>query len=365
MSGGAARWKKRAALASGSALVCLVGAELVLRVAGIEAPRWAHANHLEAPDKRAAIDAYPDDPRGYFDLDLGDPAVRADWSARGVPRLDAVAPRTPHAVGLRFDEHLCRSDSGRVRSPGAVTVLVVGDSFTEGQGVRGPDTFSARLDRALGPDVDVVNCGRRGYDFPTLAESFGARLRAFAPDVVLYAMVLNDAQRSDAFSARQSYLDDWIVDRRRMLADDDEPPLRPRLWAVLADRLEGARVGRATTRWYLDMYGPGNADGWAATQAHIVEMQTAARARGADFIVALLPLLVQLDGAYPFRELSPLIASALEARGVPFHDTTPSFLGRSPEALWVHPMDRHPNERAHRIIAEDLRPVIEARLSNR
>ena len=366
MSGGVGRFHKRAALAAGSTLVCLLGAELVLRAAGIDAPRWAHANHLESSDKRAVVDAYPDDPRAYFDLDLGDPATRARWSGFGVPRLDAVAARTPHAVGLRFDEHLCRADAGGgAPDPDALTVLVVGDSFAEGQGVRGEDTFSARLDRALGPRVRVVNCGRRGYDFPTLAEALGARLEAYAPDLVLYAMVLNDAQRSDAFSARQTYLDDWIVDRRRMLADDEPPGWTPRLWAVLSDRLEGARVGRATTRWYLDMYGPENAAGWSATRAHIAGMQAAARARGAGFVVALLPLLVELDGAYPFAALSPIIAGALEAEGVPFHDTTPAFLGRPTEALWVHPMDRHPNESAHEIIADDLEPVLTELLERR
>lgn len=357
---------KRAALAVGATLVCLVGAELVLRAAGIEAPRWTHANHLEAEDKRAVIDAYPDDPRGYFDLDLRDAAVRARWAARGIGRLDEVQEATPHAVGLRFDENLCRSDSGVPSGEGAL-VLVVGDSFAEGQGVRGRDTFSAVLDRALGPLMSVVNCGRRGYDFPRLAESLEARLDAYSPDVVLYAMVLNDAARSAAFSGRQPYLNDWIVDRRRMLASATDAPSAfvPRLWAVLADRTEGARVGAETMRWYLDMYGPENAEGWAATQNHVADMGAATRERGASFVVALLPLLVDLDGAYPLAELSPIIASAFEDRGVAFHDTTAAFLGRPAEDLWVHPMDRHPNEVAHRIIADDLEPVLRSILEAR
>lgn len=217
-------WAKRLTLSLVATLLSLAGAELVLRIAGIEASRWAHANHLESADKRAVVDAYPDDPRGYFDLDLRDAEVRAEWAARGVQRLDAIAERTPSGVGLRFDEHLCRSDSGVAPTEGALRVLVVGDSFAEGQGVRGEDTFSARLDRRLGDRADVVNCGRRGYDFPQLADALPARLAAYAPDLVVYAMVLNDAQRSEAFAARQTYLDDWIVDRRRMLASDQEPP---------------------------------------------------------------------------------------------------------------------------------------------
>ncbi|MCA9604294.1 MAG: hypothetical protein KC619_01785, partial [Myxococcales bacterium] len=297
------------------------------------------------------------------DLDLRDAETRERW--RSVGALEEIAERTPHAVGLRFDEDLCRLHAPhRLREAGATVVarrvLIVGDSFAEGQGVRDEDTFAARLDRSLGAGVDVVNCGRRGYDFPTLDDAFEARLVAKAPALVVYAMVLNDAQRSEAFAARQSYLDDWIVDRRRMLASHDASPpwWTPRLFTVIDDRLEAARVGRETLRWYVDLYGPPNADGWAATQDHIVAMRDTARAHDAAFLVALLPLLVDLDGDYPFEDTTRTIRRALEARGLAFHDTTPALLGQPTESLWVHPTDHHPNERAHRLLAEDLEPVI-------
>ncbi|MCA9609206.1 MAG: hypothetical protein KC619_26575, partial [Myxococcales bacterium] len=67
-----ALWGKRIGLALASTLLSLLVGELALRALGVEASRWAHPNHLEADDKRALIDAYPDDPRGYFDLDLRD-----------------------------------------------------------------------------------------------------------------------------------------------------------------------------------------------------------------------------------------------------------------------------------------------------
>lgn len=360
MSAGRALWAKRVGLLLASTLASLLVAELALRALGIEAARWAHPNHLESDDKRRVIDAYPDDPRGAFDLDLRDAETRARW--REVGALDAIAESTPHAVGLRFDAQLCRLGPGhRVREE-APRVLVVGDSFAEGQGVRDEDTFAHRLAVAL--SIHVINCGRRGYDFPTLREAFEPRLDAAAPDLVIYAMVLNDAQRSEAFASRQSYLDDWIVDRRRMLASHDAPPSwwSPRLVRVVEDRIEAARVGQATLQWYIDLYGPPNADGWAATQDHVVAMRDAARARGADFLVVLLPLLVELEGDYPFLDTSRAIRDALRARGVAFHDATPALLGQRTETLWVHPTDHHPNERAHRLIAEDLAPVVRARL---
>lgn len=243
---------------------------------------------------------------------------------------------------------------------------MVGDSFTEGQGVPVEHTFSTLLDRELGDAVEVINCGRRGHDFPRIHEFFERQL-AREPDIVVYAMTLNDAQQSEAFRERQSYLDDWIMDRRRMIRAGEEggPPFWvPRLYALVRDRLESRRVGRETTRWYREMYAAPNRAGWEATQRHVRAMGEAMGARDGQLLVALLPLLIELEGDYPFREPTRRISEAfandeLAARNVSFIDTTPAFLGRDAAELWVHPADRHPNIAAHRIIADAIRPQLE------
>lgn len=245
-------------------------------------------------------------------------------------------------------------------------MVVIGDSFTEGQGVREDDTFVALLGAHI-DDAQLVNCGRRGYDFPTLAEWFDRKL-ALEPDVVVYAMLLNDPQQSEAFHARQAYLDDWILDRRRMYTDGDgaPPPWQPRLFALLEDRMEAARVGEATTRWYQEMVGPPNQEGWDATLAQLERMDRVMRERGGAFVVALWPLMIDLDGVYPFEAAHRTIRGALESRHIAFHDTLPAFRGRDPRALWVHPADRHPNEEGHRIFAEALEgPLREILLAQR
>lgn len=351
----------RAGLAVGSSALFLLLAEAAVRLAGLTPPRWARPAHLESADKRFALDAYPDDPRGAFDVDLGREEVRAAWRAKGLKGVDRIAARTPFAVGFELDAHLCRTGPAGPPRPGVPRVLFVGDSFTEGQGVRVEDTFASRLGRALEGRAESLNCGRRGLDFPELRRFFEARL-ALEPDVVVYAMLLNDPEQSEAFHARQAYLDDWILDRRRMVSEAEEPApsfFRSRLLALLGDRIEGTRVGRETTRWYVEMYGEPNRAGWQATLDDVAAMDAAMRARGGELLVVLLPLLVDLDRGYPFAELSGVIGDALEARGIAFHDVTPAFLGRRAEELWVHPSDRHPNERAHAVIAEDLEPVLE------
>lgn len=364
MDGSRRRWAGRLGLVIASSALALGAGELAVRALGIAPDRFAQPWHLERADKRLGLDAYPDDPRGYFPIDLRDAAERARWRERGLPVVDARAARTPHAVPLRYTEELCRGEAIGPRDPQTARVVVIGDSFSEGQGVREQDTFAARLDAAL--DAEVINCGRRGDDFPALRARFEARL-ALEPDVVLYAMVLNDPEQSEAFHERQRYLDDWILDRRRMVTEGDGAP-RPaelHLLALARDRIEGLRVGAATTAWYRDMVGPPNRAGWEATLAHLEAMRDAMRARGGELYVVLWPLLVELDGDYPFEAVHATIRAALEARGVAFHDVLPAFRGQAPRSLWVHGADRHPNERAHARFAADVAPRLEAILARR
>lgn len=347
------RWG-RLGLALGATVASLLFAEVVLRLLDVRPDRYPQTARFETEDKRVGLDLYPDDPRGAFPVDLRDPAERARWVARFGALADRWA-RTPHGVPFRYSEELCR---GEVPPPSErPRVVVIGDSFAEGQGVVEEETFAARLDDAL--DADVINCARRGYDFPTLRTWFEARL-SLEPDVALYAMVLNDPQRSEAFQARQRYIDDWIVDRRRMFSQGDgsPPPWEPRFFSLVADRVEGLRVQSETTRWYREMVGPENAEGWAATLDHVEAMDAAMTARGGRLVVALWPLMVDLEG-YPFEATHARIVEGLAARGVSVIDTLDAFRGEDAAALWVHPADRHPNGRAHAIFADAIRPALE------
>lgn len=338
--------------------MALLVAEGALRLLDVSPDRYGHPWHIETDDKRLGLDVYPDDPRGYFPLDLRNDPVREQWRARGLAEeIDERWERTPHAVSFRYTEELCRGPAIEPPPDGQPRVVAIGDSFTEGQGVREEDTWAAVLDRRL--DAQVLNCGRRGYDFPDVRELFD-RLLPLEPDVVVYGMILNDPQQSEAFHARQAYLDDWILDRRRMFmhGDGSPPPWPPRLWQLAEDRIEGARVAEETTRWYREMVEAPNRDGWAATLAHLEAMDAEMRSRGGRFLVVLWPLLVELDGDYPFAETHRTIGEALRARSIAFRDAWPAFEGRAAAPLWVHPADRHPNEDAHAMFAAEVEAAL-------
>lgn len=323
--------------------------------------RFPSTGQLHAPGGSAVLDCYPTNPRGYFDLDLRRPEDRERYAR--LPRLEAVARRAPFAVETRYNRAGFRDVEPD--PPGErFRVVVVGDSFTEGQGVRQEDPFPQVLARALEAAEpgrwEVRNAGRRGRDLPGLVDVFHEALQ-YGPDIVLYAMVLNDADQSPEFHARQRYLNDWILERGRMLGGRPAAtpgPLDSRLWSFVRDRMDARHVGDESIRWYRDMYGSPNADGWARTQEHVRGMDRVCRERGTRFALVLWPLLVDLRGSYPFAAQHETIAGFCRNARIPFRDLREALADVPTESLWVHAVDKHPNHIAHRKVGESLVPFV-------
>jgi hypothetical protein len=233
--------------------------------------------------------------------------------------------------------------------------------------VREADTYprllEARLLAAEPGRWEVRNAGKRGADFPALLAQFDEALR-HQPDLLVYGMVLNDADRSAQFQAGQEYLNDWILDQATMAGGR---PLhtgglwRSRLFSLLADRWEARRIDRASTRWYQQLYAEANHEGWQRTQDHLRQIQRRASVQGAGLLVVSWPLLVRLD-RYPFAEADQAVARFCREAGLARHDLLPVLRALPAEALIVHPADRHPNEVAHRLAAESLQPVVTSML---
>jgi lysophospholipase L1-like esterase len=348
------------ALALASILLLLGVGEAALRLSGW-GPRYEKTRvrlttgrDLTVRANTLVLDCYPSDPRHYFDINLRDPAVRARYAAQGVSRLEELGDEFPHAVEFRYNGAGFRDGEFRLRSPGVRRVVVLGDSFTEGQGVKEADTYVRRLEGLLNAaepgQWQVLNYGYRAQDFPALYATFEQALR-LEPDLVIFGMVLNDADRDPVFDRQWPRLNDWIMLRRPSLA---MPWWRLRVEAYVRDRIESWRIARDTTAWYRQLYGPANAGGWARTRQYLRLMNRAQRERGKALLVALWPLMVGLEGPYPFEAEHAKIGAACQQRQIPFRDLLPVLRGRRSIDLWAHPADMHPNDLAQRLVAEDL-----------
>ncbi len=342
------RWLGNLGLAAGAAATVLMGFEVGLRLLSEPPPRM-----VKGSKPPLFLDLYPSNPRGYFDLDLRRTDTRAGYEALLGRSLVEEARETPFAVEVRFNSLHFRDREVPPRRAGVRRVMVLGDSFTEGQGVREADTYPRVLERLLQEAEpgrwEVLNCGHRGADFPQLYVMFEQQVLPSDPDLVLYGMVLNDVAQTPAFGKRYPAINDWIREQRA------EPPAWwPRSLGFVKDRLAARRIGEESTRWYREMYAEPNREGWASTERLIKQMAERMRARGGRLAIALWPLLVDLETSYPFAEVHRQIADFCRANGIPLVDLLPTLRTRPARALWVYPADRHPNEMAHRLAAESL-----------
>ena len=301
-------------------LVGLLVAEVIVRLAGLEPEVAPGPRLLENDDKTAGLECYPDGRSDPAPVDLREPDQRRAEAARtGLTEalLAETAGRTPHCVRFAWNEHTRRDRPFAPAAPGLATVLVVGDSFTEGAGVEQGQTFVALLDGLLGPSTRALNGGRRGLDQPELARSLERLLPLTRPELVLYALTLNDFEQDPAWAERQLYLNDLILDRQHMGAPTWKLPgplRRSALARLVAERRRSAEASAQTARWYAGMTGEENAGGWARTRDDLQRMARASEDAGARFVVAILPLLVGLDGgAYPFAALHDQLAQACRA----------------------------------------------------
>ena len=350
--------RARALLVLGSLLFSFLAAEAAFSVIP---PPIGNVLNVYNRQMTAGLDCYPSDPRGYFDLDLRDGATRARFESLGVRRVEDCARYAPHAVELRYNSLQLRDREPSPRTPGVRRVAVLGDSFTEGQGVKEEDSYPRLLEGALdakGGAWEVLNFGRRGADFPALQDTF-EELMAQDPDVVVYGMVLNDCETSAGFRARHPFVTERLEGpRQKLVLMSGPPPFGARTALFVRRRVDQYRLDRAMRAWYAELYGDVNREGWLRTQAAIEGMHRRVALRGGRFLVATWPVLAHLDREYPFRDAHETIGRFCHASGIAWVDLLPALQGRVAEDLWVHPHDPHPNASAHRLVAEFLAPAV-------
>ena len=137
-------------------------------------------------------------------------------------------------------------------------------------------------------------------------------------------------------------------------------------WSALARAIAG-RIRRSdttqeTTRWYQGLIGPQNAEGWRRTQGDIGAMKREAERHGAQFCMAVLPILYGLERGYAFAEVHSALTDTAAQHNAPAIDLLPVLEGQPSASLWVHPVDMHPNARAHGLMAEPLAEFVVAQL---
>jgi hypothetical protein len=225
------------------------------------------------------------------------------------------------------------------RKPGTRRVMVLGNSVTMGWGVAFDDVFTSIVARQVG--LEIANTAVGNHNTHQERVLFERQYPGVAPDLVVLCYFVADAEprppgRNHAI-LRHSYLAAFAYDRISTL--------------VLA-----VAGKRDVSSYYRDMYAP-ERPYFRDALDEVVRIRDRAAQDQVPILVVLIPDMHDLSPKSVFAPLYERIHAGFVARGLPTLDTVPLFrekyAGRESE-LWVTPGDRHPNAKAHRVIAEAL-----------
>lgn len=285
--------------------------------------------------------------------------VLAETACRLLARTgpaDPLAGADRPATFYRVDA--AREPLAAVADEEAFRIAIVGDSFTVGAGVQVCDRYGAQLERMLN-----LRAGLRPVKVKLFAHAGTSTFhqlvllrdaQRWRPDVLVLGICLNDAEDGD----KPSQIAEW---RRAMLP----PPPGPRLaaflrrsaflatvyrgWAVRAAR-------RGFERYYRRLYDP-DYSGWNRFRVALKRFKSTCAGQNVPFLAVVLPLMSDPfeTGRYRFAFAHAAIRTVLESNGIAYLDAFETFRGKNPLRMTAIPViDPHPNEIAHRIIAETV-----------
>lgn len=176
---------------------------------------------------------FPPHPRGMYTVD---PVVGFVLT----PGFEGRHERSEFSTEVLVNSIGLRGPEVAPRSPEALRVLCVGDSFTWGWGVEGSEAYPARLEQMLeehypNRHVEVLNAGVPGYGNDEALAWFRTRGAQFEPDlVVVQFFPWNDMDDNRAPAASTHEVRDGMLQQTRSEATDAGRPG----WLRTLDRLK-------------------------------------------------------------------------------------------------------------------------------
>ena len=238
-------------------------------------------------------------------------------------------------------------------------VLVLGDSFTWGDGVHEEDAYPYRMQFRMNLYDEarryrVLNAGRNGLNTVETRELLDTlNLLASKPDLVLLGFTLNDPEPTKSVEAAALK----VPLERRMPVGRAELELyyRSRLFRLVWDRVENTRQRRAFNTYVASLFDVESAH-WDDCVAALESIRDHLAERGIPLLVAVWPAFdAPFDDGYPYQLQHDQIMATLESLGIAAVDLRPLYEGVETRRLVVTPFtDAHPNELAHRIAADYL-----------
>ena len=235
-----------------------------------------------------------------------------------------------NSLGMRGPEPDL-SDAARKR------IVLMGSSITLGWGVPEEETMRARLARALGEEVQVLNAGIGNYNTVRYVTLLEKNISVWKPNTVVVQYFVNDAEILSQPSTNLLF---------------QHSQLAVTLYHLVANVLLGD-VGTGTLEErYRALYAP-NSEGRRVMEESLRRLATLSRRHGFDVIFAMTPDIHSLTN-YPFGFIHEHMKALVETYGWTYVSLLEPLSRVPAKDLWAIPGDPHPNGLGHAIMAETL-----------
>jgi len=248
-------------------------------------------------------------------------------------------------------------------APGTIRILMLGDSFTVGQGVEDDETYPACVEAILNEEAgptryEVINAGVSGTNTADHLERLNSNGLKFEPDLVTVQFYVNDLDPpSEDVSWIETRIEDvlYLPSRRSYAVFFLKYRFESAMSAALDDPGAGPGGGRAREAVEIDTSGPG----WRVFQDAVRGIAGVARERGIPAVLIVYP-----RPGIPPAEQEPVhdaVARVSRSAGIPVIDLIRAFESLPPEKQFVSEIDHHPSAAVHRLaarrIVEELREL--------
>lgn len=230
------------------------------------------------------------------------------------------------------------------------SILMLGDSFVFGQGVKYADIYSTRLQKMLDANnysIFVKNCGLSGRDLPAIAQIYDREEKRGDYSVIVYGFVLNDFVLPN-FQDIQG--DDLIDQDNNIPREYDFVRAHSNIYNLIIYSLRKINLHKITIKAYLDIFRGEYAQ---MRFKELRELNQEITSHNQKLVIMLFPLFYNLNH-YPFSEIHQKMEDFCKEEKIAFLDLLPHYTQFKTKDLWVHPVDHHPNDIAHKIAAEQL-----------
>lgn len=218
-------------------------------------------------------------------------------------------------------------------------ILFLGSSATLGWGVKEENTMTSLLSKKFGKDVEVLNAGVGNYNTVRYVELFFTKLKELEPTDIVVHFFLNDTENLKMQNTN------WFLQNSQLAV------LLWNSYNILINQNAGL------LNYYKKIYDK-NYIGYKNMIESLDRLRIHAKEKNIRLYFTLLPDLHYLNND-KLNIFYKKVQEIAILKGFKFLNLQNAFdKSIKSEDLWVMPTDAHPNDLAHRLMAEQIYPFL-------